>query len=136
MHLTKWLLICLIIKNLNPKVIEFFIRSRKLNVSLGFITDFYFVVPKIVRLYSTLFHYFFITALLFHYSLYFIMKIPNKQEFVEQTALNDFRYILNFKTLWIFIKKCTAKPHYFLLIDATLALVNPLKFQKNISERI
>ena len=78
------------IKDLNPKVIEFFIRSRKLSVSLGFITDSYLVVPKIVRLYSTTFHYFFITASLFHYSHYFIMKIPNKREFVEQTALNDF----------------------------------------------
>ena len=33
-------------------------------------------------------------------------------------------------------KKYTAKPNYFLAFDATLALDNPLRFRKNISERI
>ena len=35
-----------------------------------------------------------------------------------------------------FYKKCTAKPYSFLVIDATLALDNPLRFRKNLLERI
>ena len=50
---------------LNPVVTELFIRGRKLNFSIVFITQSYFKVPKGVRLNSTLF---------------FIMKIPNKRE--------------------------------------------------------
>ena len=42
-------------KKLNPIVTELFIRGRKLNISLVLITQFYFKVPKDVRLNSTLF---------------------------------------------------------------------------------
>ena len=52
-------------KKLRPIVTELFIRGRKLNISLGFITHSYFSVPKNLRLNST------------HY---FIMKISNKRE--------------------------------------------------------
>ena len=40
-------------KNLNQIVIESFIRGRWLNISLVFITKFYFAVPKNIRLNST-----------------------------------------------------------------------------------
>ena len=43
-------------KKLNPIVTELFIRGRKLNISLAFITQFYFAMPKNIRLDST--HYF------------------------------------------------------------------------------
>ena len=59
-------------KNLNSTVTELFIRGRKLNISLVFITQSCFKVPKDVRLNTTHF---------------FIMKIPNKRE-LQQTALN------------------------------------------------
>ena len=52
-------------KTLRPIVTELLIRGRKLNISLVFITQSYFVVPKNIRLNST------------HY---FVMKIPNKRE--------------------------------------------------------
>ena len=52
-------------KKLNPVVTELFIRGRKLNISIVFISLSYFKVPKDVRLNST------------HV---FIMKIPNKRE--------------------------------------------------------
>ena len=52
-------------KKLNPVVTELFIRGRKLNISLVFITKSYFAVPKSIKLNST------------HY---FIMKILNKRE--------------------------------------------------------
>ena len=51
---------------LNPIVMELFIRGRKRNISIVFITQSYFKVPKDVRLNSTHF---------------FIMKIPNKRNF-------------------------------------------------------
>ena len=57
---------------LNPVVTELFIRGRKLNISIVFITQSYFKVPKEVRLISTHF---------------FIMKIPNKRE-LQQISLN------------------------------------------------
>ena len=52
-------------KKLNSIVIELFIRGRKLNISLVFITQSYFKVPKDVRLNTTHF---------------FISKIPNVRE--------------------------------------------------------
>ena len=51
-------------KKINPVVTELFIRDRKLNISLVFISQSYFPVPKNIRLNST------------HY---FIMKILMKQ---------------------------------------------------------
>ena len=40
-------------KKLNSIVIELFIRGRKINISLVFITQSYFIVPKDVRLNTT-----------------------------------------------------------------------------------
>ena len=59
-------------KKLNSIVPELFIRDRKLNISLVFITQSSFKVPKDVRLNTNHF---------------FTTKIPNKREF-QQTALN------------------------------------------------
>ena len=42
-------------KRLNPVATELFIRGRKLNISLVFITQSYFKVPKDVRLNCTQF---------------------------------------------------------------------------------
>ena len=106
-------------KKLNPIVTELFIRGRKLNISLVFITQSYFAVPKNIRLNST------------HY---FIMKIPNKQE-LQQIAFNHSSDI-DFKDFMNLYKKCTAKPYSFLVIDATLASDNPSRFRKNLLERI
>ena len=44
-------------KNLNSIVTELFIRERKLNISLAFIMQSYFKVPKDVRLNTTHFFY-------------------------------------------------------------------------------
>ena len=57
-------------KKLNPVVTELFIRGSKLNISIAFITQLYFKVPKDVTLNSTHF---------------FIMKIANKRE-LQQIA--------------------------------------------------
>ena len=37
-------------KNFNPIVIELFLRGREINISLFFITQSYFAVPKDIRL--------------------------------------------------------------------------------------
>ena len=102
-------------KKLNSIVTELFIRGRKLNISLLFITQSYFTVPKDVRLNST-------------YS--FIMKIPNKRE-LQQIALNHSSDI-NSKDFIKIYKKYTAEPYSFLVNDATLASDNPLRFRKNL----
>ena len=52
-------------KKLNSIITELFIRGRKLNISLVFITQSYFKVPKDVRLNTTHF---------------FIMKTSNNRE--------------------------------------------------------
>ena len=44
-------------KKLNPVITELFIRGRKLNISVVFITQPYFKVPKDVKLNSTHFFY-------------------------------------------------------------------------------
>ena len=106
-------------KKLNPIVTELFIRGRKLNTSLVFITKSYFAVPKNIRLNSR------------HY---FIMKTPNKQE-LKRIASNNSSDI-DFKDFMSLYKKCTSRPYSFLVIDATLASHNPSRFRKNLLERI
>ena len=64
-------------KNLNPIVTRLFTRGRKWNISLVFITQSYFVVPKNVRPNST---------------QYFVLKIPNKGE-LQQIAFNHLQNI-------------------------------------------
>ena len=83
-------------KKLNSIVTELFIRGRKLNISIVFITQSYFKVPKDVRLNSTHF---------------FIMKIPNKRE-LQQITLNHSSDI-DFKDFIKIFKKYTAEPYSF-----------------------
>ena len=113
-----WLLICLVIKKLNPIVTKLLIRGRKLNISV-FITQSYFAVPKNIRPNST------------HY---FVIKIPNKRE-LQQISFNHSSDI-DFQDFMNLYKKCTANTYSFLVIDITLALDNPLRFRKNLVERI
>ena len=61
------------------------------------------------------------------------MKIPNKRE-LQQTASNHSSNI-DFKDFMNLYKKCSATPYSFLVIDATLASENPLRFRKNLIER-
>ena len=102
-------------KKLNSVVTDLFIRGRKLDISLVFITHSFFKVPKDVRLNST------------HI---FIMKIPNKREH-QQTALNH-STDTDFKDFTKIYKKCTTEPYSFLAIDVTPASDNPLRFRKNL----
>ena len=102
-------------KRLNPLATELFVREWKLNISLVFITKYYFTVPKHIRLNST------------HY---FIMKIPNKREL--QKIAFDHSSDKDFQDFMSLSKKCTAKPYSFLVLDTALASDNSLRFRKNI----
>ena len=106
-------------KKLNSIVTDLFIRGRKLNISLVFITQSYFKIPKDITL---------------NYTHFFIMKIPNKRE-LQQIALNNSSDI-NSKDFIKIYKKCTAEPYCFLINDATLASDNPLRFGKNLFQHI
>ena len=89
------------------------IVNEKINISLVFITQSYFKVPKDVRLNTTHF---------------FIAKIPNKRE-LQQIAINHSSDIST-KDFANIYRKCTAEPYSFLINDTTLASNNPLRFRK------
>ena len=91
-------------RKLNPIVTELFIRGRKLNISLVFITQSYFAVPKNITRNST------------HY---FIMKILSKREL--RKIVYNYSSDIDFKDFMNLYKKCTAKPYSFLVTDTTLA---------------
>ena len=104
-------------KKLNPIVTELLTRGRKLNISIIFIIQPYFKVPKDLRLNSTHF---------------FIMRIPNKRE-PQQIATNHSSDI-DFKDFMKVHKKCTAEPYCFLVNNTNLPSDNPLMFRKNLLE--
>ena len=94
---------------------ELFIRCRKLIISLVFITQPYFSVPKDVRLNST------------HY---LIMKINNKRE-LQNIAINHLADI-DYQDFIKVYRECTKKTYDFLTIDTTLPASDPLRFRKNL----
>ena len=82
---------------------ELFIRCRKLNISLVFITQSYFSVPKDVRLNST------------HY---LIMKINNRKE-LQNIAINHSGDI-DYQDFMKIYKECTKEPYNCLTVGTTL----------------
>ena len=87
---------------LNPVVTELFIKGRKWNISIVFITQSYFKVPKEVRLNTT------------HL---FIMKIPNNRE--RQQIAKNHSSDVDFKDFVNIYKTCTAKLYSILVNDTT-----------------
>ena len=90
-------------KKLNSIVTELFIRGRKLNISLVFITQSYLKAPKDVRLNTTHF---------------FITKILSKRE-LQQIATNHSSDISAEDFVNIY-RKCTAEPYSCFLNDTIL----------------
>ena len=94
---------------------ELFIRCRKLKISLVFIMQSYFSVPKDVRLKST------------HY---LIMKINNKRELrniaINRSADIDYK---DFKKVYRDYMKEPFFFFFFLTIDTTLIASDPLRFR-------
>ena len=94
-------------------IIKLFIRCRKLIISLVFIIQSYFSVPKDIALNSI------------HY---FIIKINDNRE-LQNIAINhsaDIDY-QDFKKIY---RECTKEPYNFLTIDTTLPASDPLRFRK------
>ena len=80
------------------------LRGRKLNISLAFISQSYFKVPKTIRL---------------NVRHYFIMKISNNRE-LQQIASNHSSDI-DFKDFMKLYKDYTKEPYAFLVNDTTLS---------------
>ena len=80
---------------------ELFIRCRKLNISIVFITQSYFRTPKDARLNST---------------RYILMKIGNKKELKSIAEENSGH--LNFKDFLKIYNYCTREPYSFMMVDA------------------
>ena len=93
---------------------KLFIRSRKLNIAVVFITQCYFSGPKVVRLNS---------------AHYLIIKISNRRE-LQNIAITHSADIANKDFMKIY-RECTKEP-YFFTIDTTLPASDPLRFRKNL----
>ena len=98
---------------------ELFSRCGKLNISLVFITQSYFSVPKDVRLNS---------------AHYLIMKIDNKRE-LQNIATNHSADI-DYKDFIKIYRECTKEPYNFLTIDTTLPSTNYSRFRKNLFDAL
>ena len=96
-------------KKFQSVIKELFIRCRKINISLVFITCFY----------ST------------HY---FIMKINNKRE-LQNIAINHCADI-DYKDFIKIYRECTKEPYNILTIDTTLPSTNNLRFRKNLFDTL
>ena len=90
-----------------------FVRCRKLNISLVFITQSYYPVPKDVRLNSTHF---------------LIMKISSKQD-LQSITINSSKDI-DYNDFVKIYRKCTREPYSFLTTDTMLPACDPLKFRE------
>ena len=100
-------------KTLSPIFTELLLRGSKLNISLVFILQSYFKLPK--RPNAT------------HH---FTMKILNKRELqqIKSIHLSD----TDFKDSMKLYKDYTKEPYSFLVNDTSLSPDNPLRFIMNI----
>ena len=102
-------------KKLDSIITELFIRGRKLNISLVFISQSYFKIPKDVRRNTT---------------QCFIAKTLDKRQ-LKQIEINHSSDIST-KDFANIYRECTAEPYSFFVDDATLTSNNPLKIRKNL----
>ena len=82
---------------------NFFLRGRKLNISLIFISQSHFKVPKTIRLTTN----------------YFIMEIPNQRE-LKQIVSNQSSDI-DFQDFMKLYKDYTKEPYSYLVRNTTLS---------------
>ena len=97
---------------------QLFLRGKKLNISLVFISQSYFKVLKTVRL---------------KVAHYFIMKVPNKTK-LQQIAFNHSSNF-DFKDFLKLYKDYTKESYRFLVNDTTMSSDNPLQFGKNLLQK-
>ena len=94
---------------------ELFIKCRKLNMSLCFLTQSYFSVPKDVRL---------------NCMHYIIFKLNNKRE-LQNIAINHSADI-DYKDFVKIYRNCTKEPYNLLTIDTTKTVDK--RFRKNFND--
>ena len=94
---------------------ELFIRCRKLNVSLCFLTQSYFSVPKDLSL---------------NCAHYIIFKLNNKRE-LQNIGINHSADI-DYKDFVKIYRDCTKKPYNYLTIDTTEPIDK--RFKKNFND--
>ena len=92
---------------------EPFIRCRRLNISIVFITQSYLKTPKDARLNSI---------------NYLLMKIQSKREL--QNIARDNSGDIDSKDFLKIYKDCTSEPYSFMTIDTTLSSSDPMRFRK------
>ena len=95
---------------------ELFIRCRKLNISIVFITQSYFRTPKDARLNST------------HHIL---MKMGNKKELKSIAEENSGHYFKEFLKIY---NHCTKDPYSFMMVDTRPTA--RVTFKKNLDKPI
>ena len=106
-------------KKLQAIIEELFIRCRKLNISLAFITQSYFSVAKDVRL---------------NLNHYLIMKRNSKIE-LENIA-TDHSADIDYQDFMKIYRECTKEPFNVLTINTTLPASGPLRFRKNLFDSL
>ena len=90
---------------------ELFISCRKANISLVFITQSYFSVPKDVTLNST---------------YYLILKTNSNRELLNIAITHPAH--IDYKDFAKIYRECTKTPYSFFTIDTTLSASDPLRF--------
>ena len=92
---------------------ELFVRCRKLNISIVFITQSYFCSKRsLIKFYTLL-----------------------NNEDLQQTAINHSTHI-DYKDFMKIYRKCTGEPYSFLTNDTTLPANNSLRFRKNLLDSL
>jgi Cdc6-like AAA superfamily ATPase len=103
---------------LNPKkqepIEDAFIRARKFNVSLMYLTQSYFRTPKVIRL---------------NCNICIIKKVANKRDI--KMVLTDYNLGIDIEDMLKAYDKCTSNIKTFMLIRLDLPSDDPLKFTLN-----
>ena len=98
---------------------ELFIRCKKLNISLAFITEPYFSAPKRVRINLT---------------YYLITNIHNKRKLKDITINHS--PDIDYKNFLKVYKKCISELYSFLTIDITLPAYDLLRFRTTLFDSL
>ena len=96
-------------------VTALFLKGMKISISLVFISQSYFKVPKTIRLNAT------------HY---FIKKIPNRRELQQIASIHSSD--IDFNNFMKLYEGCTKEPYSFFVNDTSLSSDNPLRLRKNL----
>ena len=94
---------------------ELFIGCKKVNISLVFITQSYFSVPKDVKLNST------------HY----LIKRINNRKKLQNIVINH-SVDIDYNDFMRIYRECTRETYSFLTMDTTLSAGDPLRFRINL----